>query len=758
MQSVLEYCLFISILAALLGAMQLFGKRGLSSSLKAAGDTLGFQMKTDAGFTNETERNLAYLRGAKTTGRNVVKSASKQSINANTIQTAKASVTKTSFQGASVSRVLLPREGDMRRGPDKVDNLIPIIPSELLAIPGIHDTFQVFKKIGDSSQQRALGSNGCDYLQHSWGQGSGYKNAFEEFTRPTDEKCKNSGNGKCDTCKANMCVAKGALRHCRNTIEYKPLYTHNPYETKTSENVLKAFDKWDTDPSYAEAYVNLPASSRGGYVVCLSGREIDYGLFTDEITSALAGGDFTNPGKTDEANKAAFDEWIKGKSFFKPRGSSYFPCAEVSQGTFKPHCDARARRRQQAANRSGTICDILACGSEAAKDGHQYDFSSMNRYDPWTDTTVTGAIHKDWISNVKDPSLVRCRRSFQTSSVNVSEQGCAVSLSASPPSGLDSSLHGAYNALVNSMGKASCTQSSASDLANINLLIEDVSNPGGVAGVYNIDWVDGINGNMFYSLVVESMVVNYIVPAVTKIDPDTNKEVVVEPEKTFYKIGSYKIKRKNPWENISASDYGSTAAETSEVTTDWTANNAACFQWTKSHCDTERDEFGFKKSGSTCQDKQVRVNSCATAGTASKLRKDHDWCRNSANVSVDGFTNVKTNYESGDKGGELGGGWGGEGGNDESKYTYYTTLCNIDHVLSQDGSSAGSERKEEVAGFLRFIQAPMNDDAGQDHCRAVVNVDDGKDGSDAEEKEHNKITKEYFIFIPESSEQDWGRD
>lgn len=778
MQSVLEYCLFISIVVALLAAMQLYGKRGLNSSLKKAGDTLGFQMKTEAGYTNETERQFAYERNAKTTGKNVIKSASKQSIKDGQITTAKASYTETSFQGATVSRVLLPNENYLKRGPDKVDNLVPIVPSQLELVLGSYENFKVFKKIFPNTERGGFGESDCYYLFHNWGSGKGYKNAFTSTEADPDARCQNIGDGDCGACKTRICQTDGIFYGGANITEYKPFWSSGYGNVYNGSNKPWSYMHWKTQSSYVHELASVPAASRGNYKVCLDGMEINYDAFYDALKMPVKSGDVTPSG---EGQSSTLKEWVdglkaNGTTFFKdPDGTAdpYFACKTVIMDNdgndpagggdsvvIMPHCDARSHGRVQQANRAGTKCDVVACGS----DGYQYYFQpdpegnlsqQLYAYDVLGSSTIKGAVHERYITGDYKAhtdnltNLILCQRSFEPTTKTWAARGCDfgdwnAAKSAITEANEFSPAQVAALARLETKMRNQCLQPS---LADLNLLVEDVVGT-------SIRWVhtsldDLFNGSLSLLTAKETSDAS---PCTRTREETTQVEntqtgeitnVTVEVTEEYRCIATYKVRRLNPRDAANGSYTGS--GESSG----WTANNPDCFNWsTASNTNCEDPATGFTRAG--CTDVDVRVNSCANSSHDSNER--HVWC---SALGVSGFKKVKSNKNGGQWSASFGEGWGGDSGNDQTPYRFYTTLCNVDQILAQQKGGSASDcgdsdescqnqrslRKEEMAGYLRYIQAPSG-------YKSVANIEQDLNASD-EGPEHDQVTKDYFIFVPD---------
>jgi len=118
-QSILEYCLFISIIVAVFGAMSLYAKRGIQATLKVQGDVMGYQMDTKIDQFDEDEQDLYLQADPKTEGANVIKSMSRERIAGGKYEEVSVSTVESSYGGINVGQVMKPEAEDVRLTPSE---------------------------------------------------------------------------------------------------------------------------------------------------------------------------------------------------------------------------------------------------------------------------------------------------------------------------------------------------------------------------------------------------------------------------------------------------------------------------------------------------------------------------------------------------------------------------------------------------------------------------------------------------------------
>jgi hypothetical protein len=110
-QSIVEYLLFIGVIAMAFSLMQVYGKRGLQAVVKSQADTLGGQQDNQMSL-NDTQVSWFKQRygdtgqnAPVTTGKNNMVSGSSVTVKAGKYSGSEVSTTTTSFSGASVGGI-----------------------------------------------------------------------------------------------------------------------------------------------------------------------------------------------------------------------------------------------------------------------------------------------------------------------------------------------------------------------------------------------------------------------------------------------------------------------------------------------------------------------------------------------------------------------------------------------------------------------------------------------------------------------------
>jgi len=113
-QSVLEYCIFLGVVAAAFGMMQVYAKRGIQAAVKSTADVFGGQEElhmTFSGNSTEQEQKEKLFfknRESETKSTSATRAVQSKNIVAGDVSESTVTQSDTYFSGASIGDIVLP--------------------------------------------------------------------------------------------------------------------------------------------------------------------------------------------------------------------------------------------------------------------------------------------------------------------------------------------------------------------------------------------------------------------------------------------------------------------------------------------------------------------------------------------------------------------------------------------------------------------------------------------------------------------------